>query len=214
MRGSKRATRRWFDRRAQGYESGVTSRWRNPVQRGALAALELTTADRVLDVGCGTGAASREAARIVRSVVGVDLSTEMIATAKRLAEGVDNVEFEIADAEHLPFDDATFTAVICSNSFHHYPDPTQATREMVRVMAPGGRLAIGDPCADLRVVRVADFFLRRVEPGHIRLYSSDEMASFLHGAGLSGVRMHKLVDGGMAIYVGYAPRTGRAPHLP
>jgi ubiquinone/menaquinone biosynthesis C-methylase UbiE len=49
--------------------------------------------------------------------VGIDLSPEMIDQAVRLADGIGNVRFEVADAEHLPFDDRAFTAVLCSNSF-------------------------------------------------------------------------------------------------
>ena len=76
---------------------------------------------------------------------------------------------------------------------------------MARVLAPGGRLVVGDPCADVWTVRVADVFLSRMEPGHIRLYRSDEMASFLSGAGLIKVRARKLLDGAMTIYAGSKP---------
>jgi hypothetical protein len=70
MDSMKDSARRWFDRRAGSYESGVTSRWRDPVQRASLEALDLTADDRLLDVGCGTGAASRGAAAAATSVVG------------------------------------------------------------------------------------------------------------------------------------------------
>ena len=205
MQDQKRAAGRWFDRRAGAYEGGFTARWRDPVQQGAFDALELTEHDRLLDVGCGTGAASRKAAAFARSVVGVDLSAEMLRAAALLAGGLDNVTFMPADAEALPLADASFTAVLCTNSFHHYPDPGDALREMARVLAPGGRLVIGDPCADVWTVRVADAFLRRMEPGHIRLYRSDEMATFLYGAELTDVRVRRLIDGAMTIYAGSKP---------
>jgi SAM-dependent methyltransferase len=108
------------------------------------------------------------------------------------------------DAERLPFEDRAFTAVLCSNSFHHYPDPLQAVREMARVLARGGRLVIGDACADLAAARIADRFLRLFEPGHVRLYRSAELGSFLQRAGLSGVMLRRLSDGGFAIVRGYA----------
>src|SRR5207344_1541353 len=84
-RETKDSARRWFDRRAGSYEGGFTSRWRDPVQRASLDALELTPDDRLLDLGCGTGAPSRAAAAIAGSVVGVDLSPEMIRAAVDLA---------------------------------------------------------------------------------------------------------------------------------
>ena len=204
MHRSKAASRRWFDRRAGGYEGGATSRWRDPVQRASLAALDVTGDDRLLDVGWGTGAASRAAGAVADLVVGVDLAPEMIRRATELATGADNIRFLIADSEQLPFDDGEFTAVLCSNSFHHYPDPLQATREMARVLAPGGRLVIGDACADLATARIADRFLRLLEPGHVRLYRSAELGSFLRGAGLTQVMLRKLANGGFAIVRGVA----------
>lgn len=202
MQEQKRSAGRWFDRRASAYEGGITARWRDPLQRGAFDALGLTANDRLLDVGCGTGAASRRAATIAGSVVGVDLSTEMLHNATLLAGDLDDVTFMRADAEALPFADASFTAVLCSNSLHHYPNPARGLAEMARVLEPGGRLVVGDPCADVWTVRIADVFLRRFEPGHVRLYRTDEMASLLYGAGLTGVRVHRLFDGAMTIYVG------------
>ena len=204
MNDQKAGARRWFDRRAGSYESGVTSRWRDPVQRESLEALQLGAEDRLLDVGCGTGAASRSAASVAASVVGIDLSPEMIRQARELASGLANVHFEIADSEHLPFDDGAFTAVVCSNSFHHYPDPGRAVREMTRVLAPGGRLVLGDACSDRTAARIADVFLRRFEPGHVRLYRSDELGAFVQDAGLSRVELRRLSGGGFAIVRGVA----------
>jgi ubiquinone/menaquinone biosynthesis C-methylase UbiE len=200
----KAGARRWFDRRAGSYESGVTSRWRDPVQRESLEALQLGAEDRVLDLGCGTGAASRSAASVAASVVGIDLSPEMIRQARELASGLANVHFEIADSEHLPFEDGAFTAVVCSNSFHHYPDPGRAVREMTRVLAPGGRLVLGDACSDRTAARIADVILRRFEPGHVRLYRSDELGAFVQGAGLSRIELRRLSGGGFAIVRGVA----------
>jgi ubiquinone/menaquinone biosynthesis C-methylase UbiE len=204
MDRSKVAARRWFDRRAKSYEGGATSRWRDPVQRTSLAALDLTRDDVLLDLGCGTGAASRAASAVTRLVIGVDLSGEMISRAAELASGVENVRFLIADSEKLPCDDGAFTAVLCSNSFHHYPDPSRAVREMARVLASDGRLVIGDACADLPAARIADAVLRRIEPGHVRLYRSGELGSFLQRAGLSRVMLRKLSGGGFAIVRGIA----------
>jgi len=204
VQGEKRASGRWFDRRAGAYEGGFTARWRNPIQNGSLDALVLTAGDRLLDVGCGTGAASRRGAALAGSVVGIDLSSAMLREAGTLARRLDNVTFMQADAEVLPFADASFTAVLCTNSFHHYPNPENALREMTRVLTPGGRLVVGDPCADVWSVRAADVFLKRIEPGHIRLYRSHEMARLLYGAGMTDVRIRRLFDGAMTIYAGVA----------
>jgi SAM-dependent methyltransferase len=138
----------------------------------------------------------------------------MIWQAQRLADGVGNLRFEIGDAEHLPADVGAFTAVLCSNSFHHYPDPGRAVGEMARVLAPGGRLVIGDACSDLATARIADRFLRRLEPGHVRLYRSEELTAFLHAEGFARVMLRRLAGGGFAIVRGIAPSTAaRASRL-
>jgi ubiquinone/menaquinone biosynthesis C-methylase UbiE len=155
-----------------------------------------------LDVGCGTGTASRMASEIAQTVVGIDLSPEMIGRATELAASIGNVRFQVADSEQLPFSDDEFSAVLCSNSFHHYPDPIAAVGDMVRVLGPKGRVVIGDACSDLAAARVADRFLRWFEPGHVRLYRSGELGAFLYRAGLSNVALRRLSGGGFAVVRG------------
>lgn len=193
-------SRRWFDRWAPLYERDVASRLLGSLQTECLAALELAAEDRLLDVGCGSGAAVRTAAASVRSAAGVDISPGMIARARQLAEGLPNVEFLEAESGHLPFDDGAFTAVLCTTSFHHYPDPNAATAEMARVLAPGGRLVIGDPSSDRFVTRVADRVLRVVEAGHVRMYRTTALAAILYESGFSRVGVRHLFAGGYNIW--------------
>ena len=102
----------------------------------------------VLDVGCGTGKTSAAfAKRRGCRVVGVDLSPRMIEWAKETAkhQGVpDKVEFRTADARQLPFDDATFDAVICDSVLGFVPDKSNALREFMRVCKPGGYVGMNE----------------------------------------------------------------------
>jgi ubiquinone/menaquinone biosynthesis C-methylase UbiE len=197
----KEKSRRHFDRWAGRYERDRTSRRLAGLQDSAVATLELGPDDRLLDVGCGTGAAVRRAAQIVERAVGADLSPAMIARARELASGLDNVEFVEADSERLPFPDGAFTRVLCTTSFHHYPAPEQAVREMARVLSPRGRLVIGDACADRRAARVFDAVLRLVQRSHVRMYRSEEMHGMLAGAGLAVKGVELLWSGGYMIVV-------------
>lgn len=113
-----------------------------------LDGLRLDAGKNVLDVGCGAGNDACElAARVMPGgrVTGVDLSESLIAEAVRRSSNRNlPVSFEIGDAKSLRFADHTFDAVRCERMLMHVPDPSQALSEMVRVLRPGGRMAIQD----------------------------------------------------------------------
>ena len=198
----KEAARRRFDRWANTYERDRRSRFNAKPQQEALAALSLGPGDRFLDVGCGTGAAVRAAADVAERAVGADIAPQMIARARELAAASPRAEFVVADSEQLPFSDGAFTALLCTASFHHYPEPARALAEMARVLEPGGRLAIADGVSDRFLARVADRILRRVDRSHIRLYRKDELAALVTAAGFANVTTRELWDGGYAIVTG------------
>jgi len=114
-----------------------------PARAALFAAAALTPGERVLDVACGTGLLTFEAARLVTTagrVVGTDLSGRMIDAARRMAPA--NVSFQRMDAQKLDLRAASFDAVLCSLGLMYVPDPAAAVSEMLRVLRPGGRLAL------------------------------------------------------------------------
>jgi ubiquinone/menaquinone biosynthesis C-methylase UbiE len=103
--------------------------------------------DRVLDVACGTGAASRAIARVAGadgSVTGVDLGEPTLAVARSFEpeEGAAPIEFLQADATQLPLPDASFDVAICQQGLQFFPDRVAALAEMRRALKPGGTLAV------------------------------------------------------------------------
>jgi ubiquinone/menaquinone biosynthesis C-methylase UbiE len=97
---------------------------------------------RVVDVACGTGVLAIEAAKATQpggSVVGVDLNPGMLMVARSKDPGID---WQEAPAEALPFDSDEFDAVLCQFGLMFFHDRNAAIREMLRVLRPGGRLAI------------------------------------------------------------------------
>lgn len=104
----------------------------------------------VLEVGCGTGATARALARrdvFTGKVVGVDQSVHFIQAARQFAldEGISRkIEFHVGDAHSLDFPDGSFDAVFAHTLISHVTDPAAVLREMVRVLRPGGTLAIFD----------------------------------------------------------------------
>ncbi|GAA2424767.1 class I SAM-dependent methyltransferase [Streptomyces macrosporus] len=106
--------------------------------------------DRVLDVGCGTGALTRAVAAAVSpggSVLGVDPSRQMVEYARRRAERRgENSSFALGVAQELDAEDGSFDAVVSSFAVHHVPEDRRerAFAEMFRVLRPGGRLLVAD----------------------------------------------------------------------
>jgi arsenite methyltransferase len=116
----------------------------NPWELGRLAAGE-----RVLDLGCGAGTDSLVAAQMVGvegRVIGIDMTPEMLTKARAAAEaiGATNVEFVEAEAERLPFDDASFDVLISNGVIDLIPDKDAVFGEIYRVLRPGGRMQVAD----------------------------------------------------------------------
>jgi ubiquinone/menaquinone biosynthesis C-methylase UbiE len=195
----KASSREHFDRWSREYEHDQVSRWLQELQLEALGTLEPGPGDRLLDVGCGSGAAVRAAASIVAHAVGVDLSQGMIGRARELAGATPNVEFQVADAEALPFDDAMFTTLLCTTSLHHYPNPSSAVAEMARVLTPGGRIVIADMVSDRLVMRVLGQVLRHTQPSHVGCQRSSGLAGLLTAAGFAEPTARTLFHGFFAI---------------
>src|SRR5579862_6411983 len=98
-----------------------------------------------LDVGCGTGFLSLELAARGHRVTGIDFAPEMLARAKEKAAGAKAaIRFEHADAENLAFAPASFDLVITRHVLWTLPHPEAAISEWIRVLRPGGRLAVID----------------------------------------------------------------------
>lgn len=102
--------------------------------------------DRVLDVGCGTGQTTRDAARVAvaGSAVGIDLSSAMLEVAGTRAEreGLRNASFLHADAQVHPFEPASFDLAISRTGTMFFGDPAAAHANIARALRPGGRLAL------------------------------------------------------------------------
>jgi SAM-dependent methyltransferase len=100
----------------------------------------------VLDIGCGTGRTTRQAARLAAdgSALGVDLSSAMIARARLRAaeEGLSNVRFERADAQIAAFPPAGFDVAISRTGAMFFGDPVAAFGNIAAALRPGGRLAL------------------------------------------------------------------------
>lgn len=119
---------------------GIDRRWRKRVRRR----LALGTEDRLLDLCCGTGDVALELAQDGVEVIGADFTFPMLplARAKHARRSALRISWAAADAQALPFPDASFDAITISFGIRNVADPQRAIRECARVLKPGGRLAV------------------------------------------------------------------------
>jgi ubiquinone/menaquinone biosynthesis C-methylase UbiE len=147
-----------WNRRAPGFDADFGHSIRTAAERAAWdRILDLVVGGRgtldALDVGCGTGFLSLELAGRGHRVTGVDFARQMLAEARKkvAAQGL-AVRFEEGDAEQLPFAAGSFDLVMTRHVLWTLPHPEQAIDEWIRVLRPGGRLAVMDSQFDPSVL--------------------------------------------------------------
>jgi SAM-dependent methyltransferase len=174
--------------RGEGMEKG-----HRPVGEQAIALMSIPSDARVLDVGCGSGWATRLMGERTRDgrVVGIDIADEMIELARKSSLSFSNVEFQVASAEKLPFRDGEFTHAFSMESLYYYADIAGALLEIKRVLKPGGLF-----------VTVVDLYQENL-PSHqwvdqlkvpVQLLSSNDYRSLFERAGFVNVRDGRLYD--------------------
>ena len=154
-----------------------------------LAELEKENFTDLLDCGCGTAPMltllQKKYPR--KRYTGIDLTPEMIEMAK--AKNMPGVELVVGDCENLPFPDNSFDALICCQSFHHYPNVRDFFASVCRVLRPGGRLILRDMTAKTAPVR---WFFNHVEipivnligHGDVRVYGMEDVRRLCDESGL------------------------------
>ena len=139
---------------------------------------------RVIDVGCGDGRHIVEAARRGCFAVGLDYDADELRRARARFDS-QRVDLVVGDASRLPFRDAAFDAVICTETLEHLPDDAGAMREIARLLRPGGTLlgAVPSHFTELLFWRLS-YGYWHTPGGHVRIYRPRSMVDQLARAGL------------------------------
>src|ERR1043166_1207058 len=129
-----------FNEWARAGKGESMERGHRPVGEQAIARMNVSFKARVLDIGCGSGWASRLLAdyAVAGHVTGIDISDEMVNLAREQSQSYGNVDFEIASAERLPFPNDEFTHAFSMESLYYYRNLPKALDEIHRVMKMGG----------------------------------------------------------------------------
>ncbi len=165
------------------------------------AKLGVKEGDRVLDLGCGFGRHSYQAARLGAEVVAFDASADEVRKvldtfgAMVVAGELDGQEARVGsvqgDALELPFADGSFDRVIASEVLEHIPADEVAMAELARVLRPGGSMAVTVPrCGPEFVNWVLSDDYHDVPGGHVRIYRRSQLVNRLEATGLMAVRSH------------------------
>jgi ubiquinone/menaquinone biosynthesis C-methylase UbiE len=198
----RRIQRYGWDLAAVDYES----LWRAQLaaaQDALLALASPAVGERVLDIACGTGLVSFDAARKVGSnghVLGIDISERMVEAAERRARelGLSNCTFRRMGAEDLALPDAAFDAVFCALGLMYMPEPERALREMYRVLRPGGRVSLAvwgerSKCGWSAMFPIVDAEVAsEVCPLFFRFGESDALARLCADAGFEEIKHRRI----------------------
>ncbi len=177
----------YFSRTAEGYVASFSHKAGRDLQR-LIEIGEWNTDQYALDIATGGGHTALAVAPLVAQVMVSDLTPRMLEKAREflLAQGVTNAQFQVADAEHLPFADGTFDRVSCRIAAHHFPAMLQAVKEVARVLKTGGLFLLIDCMAQSDPE--LDTFDNTVEKwrdaSHGRSCTKEEWQDFFAQAGL------------------------------
>ncbi len=183
----KDAVRAQFGAAAQSYVTSPSHAKGDDLRRLLQLAAPAGT-ERLLDIATGGGHTALAFAPLVASVTAIDLTPPMLeAAAAHAAErGATNITFALADAERLPFADATFDIVTARIAPHHFADPQAFVRETARVLVPGGLFLLDDNMApeDDELDEFMNRFEQWRDPSHVRAYRPSQWRAWMEANGL------------------------------
>ena len=138
-----------FNRWAEAGRGAEMEKHHLDITEKTIRLMELRAGERVLDLSCGTGWATRILARLVGEgpqgfgqVVGLDISDEMIRHARAASRDFDNMMFVWGSAQQIPWEENFFDKALSVEAFYYYPDQDRTLAELFRVLAPRGRFFI------------------------------------------------------------------------
>jgi ubiquinone/menaquinone biosynthesis C-methylase UbiE len=196
MSDSKSLSKDRYNKYAQGYVESKTHAKGAELDR--LIEIAQPQSDWIaLDVATGGGHTALKFAPYVHSVLATDLTPNMLSAAENhiRAQGLENVEFKIADAENLPLENDTFDLVTCRIAPHHFPDPFKFVQEATRVLKPGGLLLVQDQVVpdDKRAAHYVNAFEKLRDPSHNHALAEYEWTGMYLDAELTIEHTEKII---------------------
>ncbi|MFQ8689657.1 MAG: class I SAM-dependent methyltransferase [Blautia sp.] len=192
MADYKKLSENTFNIQAKTYDTDKNGKHARNLYQHVIDTLSTLQFSNVLDVGCGTGEILSAIGALYPTVslLGIDISQEMLKQAK--SKEIDNVKLYLGDAEHLPFENARFNVLICTDSFHHYPKPQRAIDEFYRVLQNNGHILLADFWKPFPIRQLMNSFIPFSNEGDVKIYSRSEILSFLKHSGFQDIQYQKI----------------------
>ncbi len=171
-----------YDKRWDKYVSKTTEE--------TLKFLDLSEANSLLDIGCGTG----RLLELIQdkspqvSLHGIDLSPEMIGIAQ---SKIPKANLKVGDASDLPYPANSMDVVTSVSSFHYWRNPLDCLAEVRRVLKPHGQFVLTDWCDDYLTCQICNFLLNIFNSAHLKTYKLEECEKILKDSGFIGIRSRK-----------------------
>lgn len=199
MTDYKNLSKSAFNVQANTYDVDKTGKHARGQYKYVLNELQQLDFQKILDVGCGTG-------EILKSITerysfaqlyGLDISEEMLKQANDKLKGT--ATLILGDAENITLETNSFDLLLCTDSFHHYPNPQQAISEFYRVLKHGKFLLIADYWKPFPIRQIMNLFISYSNERDVKIYSKKEIIEFLKQGGFQEIIYKKIQNSGYLV---------------
>lgn len=199
MTDYKNLSKSAFNVQANTYDVDKTGKHARGQYKYVLNELQQLDFQKILDVGCGTGEilkSIKERYSFVQ-LYGLDISEEMLKQANDKLKGT--ATLILGDAENITLETNSFDLLLCTDSFHHYPNPQQAISEFYRVLKHGKFLLIADYWKPFPIRQIMNLFISYSNEGDVKIYSKKEIIEFLKRGGFQEIIYKKIQNSGYLV---------------
>lgn len=199
MTDYKNLSKSAFNVQANTYDVDKTGKHARGQYKYVLNELQQLDFQKILDVGCGTGEilkSIKERYSFVQ-LYGLDISEEMLKQANDKLKGT--ATLILGDAENITLETNSFDLLLCTDSFHHYPNPQQAISEFYRVLKHGKFLLIAYYWKPFPIRQIMNLFISYSNEGDVKIYSKKEIIEFLKQGGFQEIIYKKIQNSGYLV---------------
>lgn len=199
MTDYKNLSKSAFNVQANTYDVDKTGKHARGQYKYVLNELQQLDFQKILDVGCGTGEILKSIKERYSFVqfYGLDISEEMLKQANDKLKGT--ATLILGDAENITLETNSFDLLLCTDSFHHYPNPQQAISEFYRVLKHGKFLLIADYWKPFPIRQIMNLFISYSNERDVKIYSKKEIIEFLKQGGFQEIIYKKIQNSGYLV---------------